>query len=178
MHSTIHHNIEENIQPKQKTELHSSDQMVKCFSIVESYVSHYPTSKHQCTCLGSVPYLNSQASNPVNEGWNPPYHIWKQKTERHKLKSASEYVSKMRLSIAATSMPECVCSWCRHGFESQFCWNSQPFLLTYPEADLSLWCSVFCFQMAKKILWSSILIIPGSSTSSACVVRSDTQTNN
>jgi len=28
------------------------------------YVSHHPTSKHQCTCLGSVPNPNSQASSP------------------------------------------------------------------------------------------------------------------
>jgi len=30
----------------------------------ESYVSHYKTSKHQCTRLCSVPNLNSQASSP------------------------------------------------------------------------------------------------------------------
>jgi len=30
----------------------------------KSYVSHHSTSKHQCTRLGSVPNLNSQASSP------------------------------------------------------------------------------------------------------------------
>jgi len=48
----------------------------------ESYVSHHPTSKHQCTRLGLVPNLNSQASSPINKGWKPPYFIRKQKTER------------------------------------------------------------------------------------------------
>jgi len=38
-------------------------------------VSHYKTSKHQCTRLGSEPNLNSQASSPITEGWKPPYHI-------------------------------------------------------------------------------------------------------
>jgi len=33
----------------------------------ESYVLHHPTSKHQCTRLGSVPNLNSQASSAINE---------------------------------------------------------------------------------------------------------------
>jgi len=47
----------------------------------ESCMSHHQTSKHQCTRLGSVPNLNSQASIPINEGWKPPYHIRKQKTE-------------------------------------------------------------------------------------------------
>jgi len=41
----------------------------------ESYVSQHPTSKHQCTHLGSAPNLNSQASSPISEGWKPPYHI-------------------------------------------------------------------------------------------------------
>jgi len=45
---------------------------------VESYVSHHLTSKHQCMHLGSEPNLNSQASSPINEGWKPSYHIWKQ----------------------------------------------------------------------------------------------------
>jgi len=40
----------------------------------------------------------------------------------------------LRLRIAATSMPEYVSGWWGHGFES----HSQPILLTYPEADLSL----------------------------------------
>jgi len=31
----------------------------------QSYVSHHQTSKHQCTRLGSVPNLNSQASSPL-----------------------------------------------------------------------------------------------------------------
>jgi len=30
----------------------------------ESYLSHRQTSKHQCTRLGSVPNLNSQANRP------------------------------------------------------------------------------------------------------------------
>jgi len=34
-------------------------------------------SKHQCTCLGSVPNLNSQASSPFRKGWKLPYQIWK-----------------------------------------------------------------------------------------------------
>jgi len=33
----------------------------------ESYVSHDKTSKHQCTRLGSVPNLTSQASSPFCE---------------------------------------------------------------------------------------------------------------
>jgi len=60
----------------------------------ESYVSHHQTSKHQCTHLVSVPNLNSQASSPFSKGWKPPYLIQKQKTELHKLKSASGCVSK------------------------------------------------------------------------------------
>jgi len=44
---------------------------------VESYVSHHQKSKHQCTRLGSVPNLNSQASSPFSERWKPPYQIWK-----------------------------------------------------------------------------------------------------
>jgi len=43
----------------------------------ESYLSHHPTSKHQCTCFVTVPNQNSQASSPISEGWKPPYHIWK-----------------------------------------------------------------------------------------------------
>jgi len=43
--------------------------------------------------------------------------------------------------IFIASMPEYVSGWCGHGFES----HSQPLLLTYPETDLSLWRSVFCF---------------------------------
>jgi len=31
----------------------------------ESYMSHHETSKHQCTSLGSVPNLNSQANSPL-----------------------------------------------------------------------------------------------------------------
>jgi len=57
----------------------------------ESYVSHHQTSKHQCTRLGSVPNLNSQARSPFSEGWKPPYQIWKWKTVRHKLKSTLHY---------------------------------------------------------------------------------------
>jgi len=34
----------------------------------ESYVSLHPTGKHQCTRLGSVPNLNSQASSFISEG--------------------------------------------------------------------------------------------------------------
>jgi len=34
---------------------------------------------------------------------------------------------------AATSIPVYVTGWCGHGVES----HSQPFLLTYPEADLT-----------------------------------------
>jgi len=45
--------------------------------------------------------------------------------------------------VAMTLMPEYVSSWCGHGFES----HSQPFLLTYPGADLSLWRLVFYFQI-------------------------------
>jgi len=45
------------------------------------YVSHHLTSKHQCTRLGLVPNLNSQASSPINKGWKPPYYIRKQKTQ-------------------------------------------------------------------------------------------------
>jgi len=44
------------------------------------------------------------------------------------------YKSALRLGIAAISMTENVCGWCGHGLES----HSQPFLLTDPEADLSL----------------------------------------
>jgi len=33
--------------------------------------------------------------------------------------------------------------------------HSQPFLLTYPEADLSLWHSVFCFWKTKNALLES-----------------------
>jgi len=33
----------------------------------ENEVSHHQTSKHQCTCLGSVPNLTSQASSPFSE---------------------------------------------------------------------------------------------------------------
>jgi len=40
----------------------------------------------------------------------------------------------LHLRIAATSMPGYVSGWCRHELES----HSQPFLLTYSEADLSL----------------------------------------
>jgi len=39
------------------------------------------------TRLGSVPNLNCQASSPINKEWKPPYHIRKQKTDRHKLKN-------------------------------------------------------------------------------------------
>jgi len=48
----------------------------------------------------------------------------------------------LRLRIAATSMPEYVFGWCGHGFET----HSQPFLLTYPETDLSLWRLILYFQ--------------------------------
>jgi len=41
----------------------------------------------------------------------------------------------LRLRIVATSMPKYVSGWCGHGFVS----HSQPFLLTYSEADLNLW---------------------------------------
>jgi len=76
----------------------------------ESYLSaHHKTCKHQCTRLGSVLNLNSQASSPA-------------------LKAV------LRLRIAATSMPEYVSGCCRHGYEPLL----QPFLLTYSEADLSL----------------------------------------
>jgi len=44
---------------------------------VESYVSHYQTSKHQCTRVGSVPNLNSQASSLFNEKRKLLYQIWK-----------------------------------------------------------------------------------------------------
>jgi len=40
----------------------------------------------------------------------------------------------LHLRIAATSMSDYVSGWCGHGIESY----SQLFLLTYPEADLSL----------------------------------------
>jgi len=40
----------------------------------------------------------------------------------------------LRLRISATSMPEYVSGWCGHGFEL----HSQPFLLKYLEADISL----------------------------------------
>jgi len=43
-------------------------------------------------------------------------------------------------------MPEYVSGWYGHGFES----HSQPFLLTYPEVDLSLWRFVFYFQTPIK----------------------------
>jgi len=65
------------------------------FRRTESYVSHHSTGKHQCTRLGSVPNLSNQASSSINERWKPPYHIRKEKTERHKLKSSvSRSVSK------------------------------------------------------------------------------------
>jgi len=48
--------------------------IVECIS---SYVFHYPTNRHQCTCLGSVPNLNSRANSPFSEGWKLSYHIWK-----------------------------------------------------------------------------------------------------
>jgi len=37
----------------------------------------------------------------------------------------------LRLRIAATSIPVYITGWCGHGFDSQ------PFLLTYSEADLT-----------------------------------------
>jgi len=37
------------------------------------------------------------------------------------------------LRTAATLIPVYVTGWCGHGFES----HSQPFLMTYPEADLT-----------------------------------------
>jgi len=52
----------------------------------------------------------------------------------------------LRLRIAATSMSEYVSGWCGHGFES----HSQPFLLTYPEVDLSLWRLVFYFHGQRR----------------------------
>jgi len=55
----------------------------------ESYVSHHPTGEHQSTRLSSVPNINSQAGSSINQGWKPPYHIRKQKTERNRHKSAS-----------------------------------------------------------------------------------------
>jgi len=45
-------------------------------------------------------------------------------------REAESYVSH---NDVATSMPDYVSSWCRHGFES----HSQPFLLIYLEAELS-----------------------------------------
>jgi len=42
--------------------------------------------------------------------------------------------STLRLGIFVTSMPEHVSGWRGHEFES----HSQPFLLTYTQADLSL----------------------------------------
>jgi len=61
----------------------------------KQYVSHHPTSKHQCTHLGSVLNLSSHASAALltkNESLRLLCHFRKQKTERHKLKSASGYV--------------------------------------------------------------------------------------
>jgi len=46
---------------------------VALYRRAESYVSHHSTSKHQCTRLGLVLNLNSQATIPYNEGWKPPY---------------------------------------------------------------------------------------------------------
>jgi len=103
-----------------------------CTGEAESYVSHHPTSKHQCTRLSLVSNLNSQASCLINNERKPPYHIRKQKTERHKLKCIKAV---LRLRISATAMPEYMSGWWGHGFESQ---HSQPFLLTYPEANFSL----------------------------------------
>jgi len=40
-------------------------------------------------------------------------------------------------------MPEHVSGWCEHGFE----YHLQPFLLIYPEDELSLWRLVFCFRI-------------------------------
>jgi len=43
----------------------------KEFYIVEpkaTYMSHHPTSKHQCTRLGLILNLNSQRSSLINEG--------------------------------------------------------------------------------------------------------------
>jgi len=49
--------------------------------------------------------------------------------------AVSEWSNKavLRLRIAATSIPVYVTRWSGHVFESY----SQPFMLTYPEADLS-----------------------------------------
>jgi len=52
----------------------------------------------------------------------------------NELSEIKEQLSINLRRIAATSMPEYVSGWCGHGFKS----HSQPFLLTYPEADLSL----------------------------------------
>jgi len=60
----------------------------------------------------------------------------------------------LRLSIAATSMPEYFSGWCEYGFKA--------FSLTYPYADLSLRHSVFCFwglsvkgvRSISDILWT------------------------
>jgi len=41
----------------------------------ESYVSHHKTSKHQCTRLGYVSNLNSQASSPFKVFWIVIYII-------------------------------------------------------------------------------------------------------
>jgi len=48
--------------------------------------------------------------------------------------------------------------WCGHGFES----HSQPFLLTYPEADLSLWQT--SRQKNKCTILTSIPIIASVKT--------------
>jgi len=58
----------------------------------------------------------------------------------------------LRFRISATSVPEYVSGWCRHGFAS----NSQPFLLIYSEADLSFWRSNFCLLI--KYIRSCFLI--------------------
>jgi len=59
------------------------------------YVSHHPTSKHQCTRFSSVPNLNSQANSPISVAWKPPYHIRKQKTDVISLNQPRGMLAKM-----------------------------------------------------------------------------------
>jgi len=63
--------------------------------------------KHQCTCLGSVPNLNSQASSSISEGWKPPYHIRKQKQNVIRLNQLGDLLAK-RLWMGFKSRLDCL----------------------------------------------------------------------
>jgi len=66
--------------------------------IAEPKATCHITRQASITRHDSVPNLNSQASSPIDEKWKPLYHNRKQKIERHKLKSATGYVSKMAVN--------------------------------------------------------------------------------